>query len=85
MRSILYLLFFLISTNLYSQDWREMTKNNSYNFYEIVSEAERYFENIDKTKKGSGWKHFKRWIYENEPKFYPSVHFQMWYIFGMKI
>ena len=72
MRSILYLLFFLISTNLYSQDWREMTKNNSYNFYEIVSEAERYFENIDKTKKGSGWKHFKRWIYENEPKFYPS-------------
>ncbi len=49
-----------------------MVNNNSYNFYEVVSEAERYFEGIDKLKKGSGWKHFQRWVNENEPKFYPS-------------
>ena len=49
-----------------------MANNNSYNFYEVVSEAERYFEDIDKLKKGSGWKHFQRWVHENEPKFYPS-------------
>ena len=27
---------------------------------------------IDKAKKGSGWKAYQRWLYENEPKYYPS-------------
>ena len=71
MRNLFCLILFLITTGIYPQDWREMAKNNSYNFYEVVNEAERYFEGIDKLKKGSGWKHYKRWVYENEPKFYP--------------
>ena len=28
--------------------------------------------NIDKSKKGSGWKAYQRWLYENELKYYPS-------------
>ena len=59
-------------TGLQSQVWKEMAKNNSFNFYEVVDEAERYFVDKDKSKKGSGWKHFQRWAHENEPKFYPS-------------
>ena len=43
-----------------------------YNIYEEVDVAEAYFENIDKNKKGSGWKKYQRWLFENEPKFYPS-------------
>lgn len=44
----------------------------SYNIYEVVDAAEAYFENIDKNIKGSGWKKYQRWLFENEPKFYPS-------------
>ena len=72
MRNLFYLFISLISISLYSQDWKEMANNNNYNFYEVVDEAESYFEGRDKLKKGSGWKHYKRWAYENEPKFYPS-------------
>ena len=43
-----------------------------YNIYEVVDVAEAYFENIDKNKKGSGWKKYQRWLFENEPKFYPT-------------
>ena len=43
-----------------------------YNIYEVVEVAEAYFENIDKNKKGSGWKKYQRWLFENEPKFYPT-------------
>ena len=38
----------------------------------VVAVAEAYFENIDITKKGSGWKAYQRWLYENELKYYPS-------------
>ena len=55
MRNPFYLFFSLISISLYSQDWKEMANNNNYNFYEVVDEAERYFEGRDKLKKGSGW------------------------------
>ena len=72
MRNLFYLFISLISISLYSQEWKEMANNNNYNFYEVVDEAERYFEGREKLKKGSGWKHYKRWAYENEPKFYPS-------------
>ena len=49
-----------------------MIKDPSVNVYEIVTEAESYFQNINKEAKGSGWKAYNRWLYENEPKFYPS-------------
>ena len=49
-----------------------MINDPSINVYEVVAEAESYFQNIDKNAKGSGWKAYNRWLYENEPKFYPS-------------
>ena len=56
----------------FSQQWKEMANDINVNLYDVVAEAEAYFENIDKTKKGSGWKAYQRWLYENEPKYYPS-------------
>ena len=49
-----------------------MANDININLYDVVAEAEAYFENIDITKKGSGWKAYQRWLYENEPKYYPS-------------
>ena len=49
-----------------------MADDPNINLYDVVDEAERYFQNIDKSKKGSGWKGYQRWLYENEPKYYPS-------------
>lgn len=49
-----------------------MLDDPSYNVYDVVNEAESYFQNIDIKKKGSGWKKYQRWLFENEPKFYPS-------------
>jgi photosystem II stability/assembly factor-like uncharacterized protein len=72
MRSLLVLLFFFFSITIISQNWKQMMEDPRYNIYEVVDVAEAYFENIDKNKKGSGWKKYQRWLFENEPKFYPS-------------
>ena len=56
----------------FSQQWKEMANDINVNLYDVVAEAEAYFQNIDKTKKGSGWKAYQRWLFENEPKYYPS-------------
>ena len=58
--------------NLHAQRWKEMMHNPNYNVYDVIQEAESYFETIDKNLKGSGWKGYQRWKYETEPKFYPS-------------
>jgi len=42
------------------------------NLYDVVREAELYFQTVDKNARGSGWKTYQRWLYENEPKYYPS-------------
>ena len=67
---ILILVFYSLS--IFSQDWKQMMDDPTYNIYEVVDAAELYFEDVDKTKKGSGWKKYQRWLFENEPKFYPS-------------
>ena len=41
-----------------------MINDPSINVYEIVEEAESYFQTIDKNAKGSGWKAYNRWLYE---------------------
>ena len=33
-----------------------MANDININLYDVVAEAEAYFQNIDITKKGSGWK-----------------------------
>jgi len=71
MNKILYL-FLLCFNVIFSQSWKDMLDDPSYNVYDVVNEAESYFQNIDIKKKGSGWKKYQRWLFENEPKFYPS-------------
>lgn len=67
---ICFLLF--ISIDISAQDWKQMMDDPTFNIYEVVDAAESYFEYVDKTKKGSGWKKYQRWLFENEAKFYPS-------------
>jgi photosystem II stability/assembly factor-like uncharacterized protein len=56
----------------YCQTWKEMAKDLNVNLYDVVAEAEAHFEHIDKSKKGSGWKGYQRWLHDNEPRYYPS-------------
>ncbi len=49
-----------------------MAQDPKVNFYDVVAEAEAYFDTIDIHAKGSGWKGYQRWIWENEKKYYPS-------------
>ena len=72
MRSLLILSLFFFTTTFSAQDWKQMMEDPIYNIYEVVDVAEAYFEYVDKNKKGSGWKKYQRWLFENEPKFYPS-------------
>ena len=67
-----FILFLLSPIIFFSQQWKEMAGDININLYDVVAEAEGYFENIDINKKGSGWKAYQRWLYENEPKYYPS-------------
>lgn len=72
-KKILLVISFLFSINYVSaQLWKEMMNDPTVNVYEVVQEAELYYQNVDKDAKGSGWKTYQRWLYENEPKFYPS-------------
>ena len=52
-----------------------MADDININLYHVIDEAESDFESIDITKKASGWKAYQRWLYENEPKYYPSGSF----------
>ena len=45
----LLIILFLFSFNFLSaQQWKEMINDPSINVYEVVAEAESYFQNIDK-------------------------------------
>ena len=55
-----------------AQKYLEMMDDISVNFYDVCKEAERYFNSIDKNKKGSGFKAFMRWKNNTEYMYYPS-------------
>lgn len=67
--SLLLLGFF--SSSAQEKEYKRMMENPSVNFYDVVEEAENYFETHEKGK-GSGWKGYQRWKNENESKYYPS-------------
>lgn len=74
---LLYIIVFLsIYTFGFGQSeepvYKSMMYDFSYNFYDVVESAENYFDSIDKTKKGSGWKPYQRWKEANEYKYYPT-------------
>lgn len=52
--------------------YKQMMHNPEINFYEVVDSAEAYFKTIEKDKKGSGYKPYLRWKYDNESKYAPS-------------
>jgi hypothetical protein len=70
-----FVLFVIMLTSFLSvlnaQTYKKMMYDNSINFYDVVTEAENYFNEKDKGK-GSGWKGFQRWKADNEHKYYPS-------------
>ncbi len=73
MKRILLYIFTLMFVNIYSQKkYEAMMLDTKINFYDVVQEGETYFKTHNKNKKGSGWKDFKRWINNNEYKYYPS-------------
>ena len=49
-----------------------MMEDADFNFHQVCDSAEAYFSTIDKNAKGSGYKPFLRWKYENEKRYYPS-------------
>ncbi len=61
----------LFSLPLFAQNYQDMMNDYNYNFYEVVTEAEKYFAQHSKGK-GSGYKGYLRWKNENESKFYPT-------------
>ena len=52
-------------------DYKQMMDDPSYNFYEVVEAAEKFFA-VQPRGKGSGYIGYLRWKYHNEPKYYPS-------------
>ena len=62
MRSLLILSLFFFTITISAQDWKQMMEDPIYNIYEVVDVAEAYFENVDKNKKGSGWKKYQKMV-----------------------
>ncbi len=72
MRLTFSILSLLLAVSMYGQSsYKAMMNDMQVNFYDVVAEAERYFETHD-TGKGSGYKGYKRWKAEIESKYYPS-------------
>ncbi len=75
MRTIFFIfLEFLLNSSLTigQSDYKNWIDNPEINFYDACQHAENYFNTIDKSVKGSGWKPYLRWKHLNESRFYPS-------------
>ncbi len=68
----------LLSFTLHAQaqqkipSYKKLMDDKSVNFYDLVRAAEKYFEQVNKEEKGSGWKDYQRWVAANEYKYYPD-------------
>ena len=54
-----------------SQKYLDLMEDNSYNVYDVIQEAEAYF-NVHSEIRGGSWKRYQRWRAMNEALFYPS-------------
>ena len=61
----------LLSPVLFAQTYKEMMQDPQYNYYDVVTKGDAYFESHPNGK-GSGYKEFQRWKYFNETRFSPS-------------
>lgn len=69
---IISILFFMMSlSTVHSQKYLDMMEDNAYNVYDVIKEAENYFQ-FHQEKRGGIWKAYNRWRAANEPFFYPS-------------
>ena len=72
-KNVLYILFFIplftfsqaIQNNAPWMTDSSLQKKGKRTLKEISIAAEKYFSTIDRNKKGSGYKPFKRWEYQN--------------------
>ncbi|MDF2454571.1 MAG: C-terminal target protein [Cytophagaceae bacterium] len=65
-KKIIFLILFLLLANpLFAQKWFDMMNDENVNFYDVQREAESYFA-IHGTGRGTGYKIYKRWEYENQ-------------------
>jgi hypothetical protein len=73
-KTVLLILLLQVGILLKAQEpaYKAMMNDSRINFYQVCDSAEAYFMNIDKEKKGSGYKPFLRWKHENESKYFPS-------------
>ena len=69
MKLALLSILFVHASYSYSQEWKQMARDPQINIYDVVIEAEAYFDTIDIKAKGSGWKGYQRWLYENEKRY----------------
>lgn len=71
--SLLLLTFFafLATQQTSAQDYKSMMGDPQYNLYDVIDQAETWFQSHPKGK-GSGWKGYQRWKYDSELLFYPS-------------
>lgn len=69
---LLLLSLFAFSQKGKNSSFNRLKHNTNVNFYTVCDSAEAYFNTIDKTKKGSGYKEFLRWKNDNEPRYAPS-------------
>lgn len=61
----------VLSSSMVAQEYKRMMADPTVNVYDVIEEADRYFETHPKGK-GSGWKGYQRWRHVNESNFYPS-------------
>jgi GEVED domain/Secretion system C-terminal sorting domain len=66
---LLFIISFFQSGN--AQTYKMMMDDLSYNFNTVCDSADAYFK-THSTGKGSGWKDYQRWKYNNFGKYYPS-------------
>ncbi len=65
------LIFSLLSSMMFAQEWVKKMEDPNVNFYEVQREFQEYWQGKE-IPKGAGWKPFKRWEYFMEPRVYPS-------------
>jgi hypothetical protein len=77
-----FLFIFFLTNEVFSQPWMDNLKKDNppqikdnYNFYDIQKSFYEYVSGKDTTKKGLGWKQFKRWEWFWSQRVYPSGNF----------
>ena len=69
---LLFVVIIFFGQSLICQEWVDLKQNPNANFYDIQKSFNEYWKDKDNTVKSRGYKVFKRWEYNVEPRVYPS-------------